>query len=103
MKFRKRPVEIDAIQWRGVADALPDWAMGRISFGEGGNLYVATLEGVMRAEVGDWIIRGIKGEVYPCAPDIFARTYEATADEGRRALAAAARDNDLPAWKRRHA
>lgn len=41
-----------------------------------GHLTIATLEGVMRAEVGDWIIRGVKGELYPCKPDIFAATYE---------------------------
>jgi hypothetical protein len=39
-------------------------------------MLIETLEGVMRAEVGDWIIRGVKGEFYPCKPDIFAATYE---------------------------
>lgn len=42
-----------------------------------GNLFIATLEGEMRADKGDWIIKGVQGEVYPCKPDIFAATYEA--------------------------
>jgi hypothetical protein len=40
-------------------------------------LYIGTLEGVMRADPGDWIIRGVNGELYPCKPDIFEQTYEA--------------------------
>ncbi len=43
---------------------------------DGEVLLIATLEGVMRAEPGDWIIRGVKGEIYPCKPDIFAATYD---------------------------
>jgi hypothetical protein len=39
-------------------------------------LYITTLEGVMRADKGDWIIKGVKGELYPCKPDIFEMTYE---------------------------
>ena len=42
-----------------------------------GAVYIETLEGVMRADPGDWIIQGVKGEVYPCKPDIFTATYEA--------------------------
>lgn len=42
----------------------------------GGGLDIKTLEGTMRADVGDWIIQGVKGELYPCKPDIFAATYE---------------------------
>ena len=41
-----------------------------------GDIYITTLEGVMRADNGDWIIRGVKGELYPCKPDIFEATYE---------------------------
>ena len=41
-----------------------------------GFVYVSTLEGTMRADVGDWIIKGVKGELYPCKPDIFQQTYD---------------------------
>jgi len=80
-KYRKRPVVIDAMQWDGTNQfALMRWSE---SFGgstewrfSGSNIYINTLEGDMRADVGDWIIRGVKGEYYPCKPDIFAATYE---------------------------
>ena len=53
----------------------------------GEQLLISTLEGQMRADVGDWVIRGVKGEFYPCKPDIFAATYEpvarAAAGEGK--------------------
>ena len=48
-----------------------------------GELLIATLEGVMRASIGDWIIRGVAGEFYPCRGDIFEATYEGVADDGR--------------------
>lgn len=86
-KFRKKPVVIEA--WCNTEDEphrgiIPDWlheAMdaGTVSFSNGyhPSFYIATLEGTMRADYGDWIIRGIKGELYPCKPDIFDTTYEA--------------------------
>lgn len=79
MKFRKKPVVIDAVRWTGsngqeIADAL---GFPYIE-GKGDSPFlIHTLEGTMRAEVGDWIIKGVKGEVYPCKPDIFEATYEA--------------------------
>lgn len=82
MKFRKKPVVIEAMQWLGRnAMDLMRWAdnLGgecRWRF-ESSGLVIETLEGDMRAELGDWIIRGVKGEYYPCKPDIFAATYEA--------------------------
>ena len=82
MKFRKKPVVIDAVQWTGdqaAVDALmglsPD-AIDRILFCDDGSLEIPTLEGNMRADTGDWIIRGVKGELYPCKPDIFEATYD---------------------------
>jgi len=78
MKFRKKPVVIEAVQWTGdnggelrefVGEALI-WSPTVCEF------TIHTLEGYMRADKGDWIIRGIKGEFYPCKPDIFAATYE---------------------------
>ena len=92
-KFRKRPVVIEAFQmtlerrWDNID--WPEWlnqAWNKDS-GEGAlfidtddvdriRLCIGTLEGVHRVEWNDWIIRGIKGEIYPCKPDIFAATYE---------------------------
>lgn len=84
MKYRKRPVVIDAWQWNGktIGDArrfcevinLPEWGIG--NNGKTTGLAIPTLEGVMIASKGDYIIRGVAGEFYPCKPDIFEATYE---------------------------
>jgi hypothetical protein len=78
-RFRKKPVVIEAVQWLGNMDAI-EAALGRQfeTYGEGhdGALRIRTLEGDHRCDPGDWIIRGVKGEFYPCKPDIFAVTYE---------------------------
>jgi len=80
-KFRKKPIVIEAIQWNGsngdyaAVQALDE--NGAVSFEPIGGLYITTLEGDMRADIGDWIIKGVKGELYPCKPDIFKATYEA--------------------------
>lgn len=87
-KFRKRPVVIEAVQLDGTEAAF-DAAiafMGGASGAHNGHLpdtdpnkswlYIDTLEGQMTAKTGDWIIKGVKGEFYPCKPDIFAATYE---------------------------
>jgi hypothetical protein len=78
-KYRKKPVVIEAVQYDGTFEL--DFLRGdeRVrSAGDGtGACEIVTLEGVMRCDVGEWIIRGIKGELYPCEPDIFAATYEA--------------------------
>jgi hypothetical protein len=83
-KFRKRPVVVDAVQWAGDNWAeVYGWVMSwdlqdpGIQRTRDGIVLVSTLEGDMRADRGDWIIRGIKGEFYPCKPEIFAATYEA--------------------------
>lgn len=79
-RFRKRPVDVDALLWTGDNYAeLVEWAGDGISqFGHTDKgLIVRTLEGDMLVSVGDWIIRGIAGEFYPCRPDIFEQTYEA--------------------------
>jgi hypothetical protein len=82
-KFRKKPVVIEA--WPNVAPYSnhPEWLLDAVndgtmwwSGGERGYFTIKTLEGEMRADYGDWIIRGVKGELYPCKPDIFAATYE---------------------------
>ena len=92
MKFRKKPVEIEAVrvdealraaesEWK----ALPKWLADAYEAGTviflTNALEVLTLEGRMTGNRGDWIIRGVKGELYPCKPDIFAATYE-TAETG---------------------
>lgn len=83
MKVRKKPVVVDAEIFDGTlecAEKLALWIGSPAAIGEGRNstriLSIQTLEGVMRAEHGDWIIRGVEGEFYPCKPAIFAKTYE---------------------------
>jgi hypothetical protein len=84
-RFRKRPVVINAVQWTGRNRAEIEHWMGReLGYTTSGNdeatLWIPTLEGGHVASRGDWIIRGVKGEFYPCKPDIFAATYEAVRD-----------------------
>ncbi len=91
-KYRKKPVVIEAAEvdvllicarnnWEG----LPDWVAAAYDRGDvlfaPDAVHIHTLEGNMRGERGDWIIRGVKGELYPCKPDIFAATYEALEPE----------------------
>lgn len=86
-KFRNKPVEIEAIQYTGKNDfEISKWSNNLVypspvlepSEGNlsGSYLQVKTLEGVITATPGDWIIKGIKGEFYPCKPDIFEQTYD---------------------------
>lgn len=82
MKFRKKPVVIDAIQvplnrreLGPVAEFMYD-GCNNWSTADDGGVDIGTLEGVMHANPGDWIIKGVKGEYYPCKPDIFAATYD---------------------------
>lgn len=87
MKFRKKPVVIEAVQWTGGPDQedAPEWLLQAIMDGsawfenEGTpdvKFMIRTLEGVHEASVGDYIIQGIAGEIYPCKPDIFHATYD---------------------------
>ena len=73
-QYRKKPVVIEAVQWFSNGHC-PAWAQKSV-FERGDHFEVTTLEGLMRGSPGDWIIRGVKGELYPCKPDIFAATYE---------------------------
>lgn len=79
-KFRKKPVVIDAVQWTGsnAAELLQfsDCEVACALHEDRRVFEVPTLEGVMRGNIGDWLIRGVKGEYYPCKPDIFDATYE---------------------------
>ena len=78
MKFRKKPVVIEAVQWTG--DNLSELCKFVPKQFRHNKIYqpmgIVTLEGVMTVVEGDWIIKGLKGEFYPCKPDIFEMTYE---------------------------
>lgn len=97
-RFRKKPVVIEAIQWEGLPDLtemlgpsakaetarmerFDDWMVANQGDRKcryvGDTIVIPTLEGDMVASKGDWIIKGVHGELYPCKPDIFAATYEA--------------------------
>lgn len=95
MKYRKKPVVIEAWQWTGdrkSMSAAPAWIqdsrdysinpmpVGSWAFVNGttrnDSIAIKTLEGIVTASPNDWIIRGVKGELYPCKPDIFEATYE---------------------------
>lgn len=99
-RYRKKPVEIEAVQVPDVAaawqegreaglaarrqmEAIVDWTGEAAQIVDdavdGVCLIIATLEGDMKARAGDYVIRGIKGEFYPCKPDVFAATYEEVA------------------------
>lgn len=93
-KYRKKPVVVEAFQYDGdFRDCdgkyyVPEWAVKALTDGTmyyiypraatdfARELYIKTLEGNHHASVGDFIIRGVHGELYPCKPDIFAKTYE---------------------------
>lgn len=76
-KFRKRPVVIEAVQYLPEnVDTLTRWLPFQLVMTADDGLKIPTLEGEMTGTVGDWIIRGVQGEFYPCKPDIFAATYE---------------------------
>lgn len=76
--FRKKPIVISAVQWTGENKKEIDQFIGTEVFDTKGGeiLIIDTLEGEMDAKIGDWIIKGVKGEFYPCKPDIFEMTYD---------------------------
>jgi hypothetical protein len=89
MKYRKKPVVIDAIQWTGFnPDEIKEFVGKKCDIeyydaayeagvmGILATITIHTLEGNMRADKGDYIIKGVKGEFYPCKPDVFEQTYE---------------------------
>lgn len=81
-RYRKKPVVIDAVEYKSgkdkVQDSVIDWIRenGGMASYDGDKLMIETLEGPITASVGDYIIRGVNGEFYPCKPDIFSKTYE---------------------------
>lgn len=89
-KYRKKPVVVEAVQFRGFngengqieLSERPDWLVSEfghkvVFFDKPNTLTIKTLKGVMTADIGDYIIKGVSGECYPCKPNIFAKTYEA--------------------------
>lgn len=83
MKYRKKPVEIEAVQFIDTPERIEEiteFTGGdlRVNYEDKDNPYIPieTLEGTMKASVGDYIIKGVKGEYYPCKPDVFTQTYE---------------------------
>ncbi len=82
MKFRKKPVVIEAVRYTGSnmddISALTGFSfIAEMGLAPKRWLIIETLEGKMKATEGDWIIKGVAGEFYPCKPDIFEATYEA--------------------------
>jgi hypothetical protein len=88
-KFRKKPIVIDAVQWnceQSQLDLINGWwaASGNtqpFTLNPSKTLSIPTLEGVVLAVPGDYVIRGVKGELYPCKSDIFELTYEKVEEE----------------------
>ena len=91
MKYRKKPVVVNAFKWTGdmFQNEDPEWIMeaiqeGKVYFSNIGKedvvMKIETLEGTHSANRGDYIIQGVKGELYPCKPDIFEMTYEEVTD-----------------------
>jgi hypothetical protein len=83
-KFRKLPIEVEAIQWDGTAETKSlieetfktDLEIKENWLNKTNDLLIKTLEGTMTAIVGDWIIQGVNKEIYPCKNDIFEKSYE---------------------------
>jgi len=85
MKVRKKPVEVEAMQidcedYDGMSEIVT-WCGGRAIDIGASVIEIDTLEGTMRAECGDWIIKGVAGEFYPCKSDIFEKTYDILGEE----------------------
>lgn len=80
MKYKKKPVVIEAFEYVDI-DTLFQWlytidAEREVNHNDDGTLTIKTLEGDHLAQLGDFIIQGVKGEIYPCKPDIFKMTYD---------------------------
>ena len=110
-KFKKKPVVIEAVRWTGdkPSEAQIGALMGaNIVLDANKAICIATLEGMMKADVGDWVIRGIKGEFYPCKNDIFTATYDPVCclcggttdlEFGTDPFTEEFGDEDAPAWE----
>jgi len=84
MRYRKKPVVIEAMKFTGLNNweilgflGVSSKSEAFLNLGAPNGLYIPTLEGNLLATPGDWIIKGVKGEFYPCKPDVFEMSYEA--------------------------
>ena len=87
MKYRKKPVVVEAIQLtnKNLLE-VKEWCNGELvpnAETSGYDLYISTLEGIMYADINDYIIQGVEGEFYPCKPDIFEKTYEVASQQSQ--------------------
>lgn len=76
--WEKKPVQVQVARWIGTLgmwNSIKLWSGEQWEVDDEKNLLIPTLEGTMKAAIGDFIIRGVNGEFYPCKPDIFAKTY----------------------------
>ena len=89
-KYRKKPVVIEAVQWNGfnvseiiefVGESLQCTCETGINTLPTVDMFINTLEGVHHCSIGDFIIKGVNGEFYPCKPDIFEKTYDEVCDD----------------------
>lgn len=111
MLFKTRPVQVEAFKWTADHDQTenPEWIVaaiedGRVWFGRDSlnnvTMIISTLEGNMTATPGDWIIKGVADEIYPCKPEIFERTYRAatpvTLERPAGDIVVALREEDSP-------
>lgn len=83
MKYRKKPIVIEAVQFTGGNTEECCRFIGRTNTSSctpGESIGIYTLEGAMLASPGDWIIKGVNGEFYPCKPDIFEKTYDSVSE-----------------------
>lgn len=83
-QYRKKPVIIDALEWTGQnEEEVNKFVPAHLRAYEPNGLILTTLEGNHLANIGDFIIRGVKGEFYPCKPDIFEMTYDEVEESGQ--------------------
>lgn len=78
-RVRKRPIVVHGFQWDGDRASLPAevYVRTQAAWREGGDvLYLATSEGPLVLRPGDWVMKGVNGELYPCKPDVFEKTYD---------------------------
>jgi hypothetical protein len=89
VKYRKKPIVIEAVRFNGSSSAMAAinkwmetgvYTPPAVQTRDYMTVAICTLEGEMHARPGDWIIKGVKGEFYPCKPDVFAATYEPVED-----------------------
>ena len=78
MKYRRRPIEVEAVRWTGDNfDEVAEFVNGEAIYQDAeSNWVVATPHGAVLADLGDWIVKDVRGQFYPCVDEVFAETYE---------------------------